>query len=71
MHRATCEFFALLIGSWSHLSIKSTAECPAVYHLFYFESHEISACCQDLVKDINPTNAAILAVYPDIGPRVF
>ena len=25
--------------------------------------------CQDLVKDINPTNVTISAVYPDIGPQ--
>jgi hypothetical protein len=36
---------------------------------FFSIRHEISARCQDLVKDINPTTAAILAVYPDIGPR--
>jgi hypothetical protein len=25
--------------------------------------------CQHLVKDISPVNAAILAVYSDIGPQ--
>lgn len=30
----------------------------------------ISSSCQDRVKDINPANAAILAVYPAIGPSI-
>jgi hypothetical protein len=30
---------------------------------------EIFPGYQDLVKDINPANAAILAVYSDIGPQ--
>jgi hypothetical protein len=29
----------------------------------------LNSCRQDLVKDINPANAAISAVYPDIGPQ--
>jgi hypothetical protein len=30
---------------------------------------EIFSSCQNLVKDINPANAAISAVYSDIGPQ--
>jgi len=50
-------------------------QIPAVYHVFLFwvatrtKPLEISPRCQDLVKDIKSSNAAILAVYPDIGPQ--
>jgi hypothetical protein len=45
-----------------------------VYDTFFFDPTrtkplEIFPAYQDLVKDINPANAAILAVYPDIGPQ--
>jgi len=47
-----------------------------VYDTFFFDPTrtkplEIFPGYQDLVKDIinNPANAAILAVYPDIGPQ--
>ena len=57
------------------IAIKSTAECSAVYHVFSFpipqerNRFEKFPRCQDLVKDINPTNVTISAVYLDIGPQ--
>jgi hypothetical protein len=47
-------------------SNKSTAECPAVYHVSFFDptgtnSLEICPSYQDLIKEINPANAAHFA----------
>jgi hypothetical protein len=55
-------------------SNKCTAECPALYHVSFFDPTgtkplEICPSYQDLVKDIHPANAVILAVYPDFGPQ--
>ena len=45
-----------------------------MYDTFFFDPTrtkplEIFPGYQDLVKDMNPANAAILAVYPDIGQQ--
>ena len=53
---------------------QSTAECRRYITFSLFDPArtkplEISASRQDLVKDINPANAAVLAVYPDSGPQ--
>jgi hypothetical protein len=69
-----------LDADFGHISLlaltnKSTAECSAVYHVFLFsilqqrDRLKYPAVAKILSKDINPANAAILAVHPDIGPQ--
>src|SRR5262249_28142211 len=43
--------------------------CPAVYHVFSFRFHKSKQ--SDLVKNLNHTNSAILAVYPDISRSTY